>query len=75
MSIRCKIETEKEDKNKHPYCQRFHSQDLITDSSYCLRNNSYDVSSENLVLDQVFIHQLLFLFILTSCLLGILLTL
>ena len=30
----------------------FHSQDLISNSPYCLPYNSYDVSSENLVLDQ-----------------------
>ena len=29
-----------------------HSQDLISNSPYCLPYNSYDVSSGNLVLDQ-----------------------
>ena len=33
----------------------FHSQDLISNSPYCLPYNSYDVSSENLVLDQLII--------------------
>ena len=31
----------------------FHSQDLISNSPYYLSYNSYDVSSENLVLDQL----------------------
>ena len=30
----------------------FRSQDFISNSPYCLPYNSYDVSSENLVLDQ-----------------------
>ena len=35
--------------------QPFHSQDLISNSPYYLTYNSYDVSSENLVLDQLII--------------------
>ena len=31
----------------------FHSQDLISNSPYYLPYSSYDVSSENLVLDQL----------------------
>ena len=38
-------------KNSSP----FHYQDLISYSPYCLPHNSYDVSSENLVLDQLMI--------------------
>ena len=33
----------------------FHFQDLISNSPYYLPYNSYDVSSENLVLDQLII--------------------
>lgn len=33
-----------------------HSQDLLSNSPYYLSNNSYGVSSENLVLDQLKIH-------------------
>ena len=33
----------------------FNSQDLISNSPYCLPYNSYNVSSENLVLDQLII--------------------
>ena len=32
---------------------RFHSQDLIGNSPYCLPENSCDVSLKNLVLDQL----------------------
>ena len=31
----------------------FHSEDLISNSIYCLPYNPYDVSLENLVLDQL----------------------
>ena len=44
----------------------FHSQDLIHNSPYCRPYNSYDVSSENLVLDQLIIPKLLFFFILIT---------
>ena len=33
-------------------CEPFNSQDLISNSSYCLPYNSCDVCVENLVLDQ-----------------------
>ena len=33
-------------------CEPFNSQDLISNSPYCLPYNSCDVSVENLVLDQ-----------------------
>ena len=36
-------------------CRPFHSQYLISNSPYYLPYNSYDVSSENLVLDQLII--------------------
>ena len=32
--------------------QPFHSQDLISNTPYCLQYNSYDVGLESLVLDQ-----------------------
>ena len=35
--------------------QPFHSQDLISNSPHCLPYNSYYVSIENLVLDQLII--------------------
>ena len=36
-------------------CPLFYFQDLISNSPYCLPNNSYDVISDNLVLDQLII--------------------
>ena len=53
----------------------FHSQDLISSSPYYLPYNSYDVSSENLVLDQLIIPWLTFFSILITCLLDIVLIL
>ena len=40
--------------------QTFHSQDLIRNSPYCLKYNCYDGRSENLVLDHIIIHFLIF---------------
>ena len=40
--------------------QPFHSQDLISNSPYCLQYNCYDGRSENLVLDHIIIHFLIF---------------
>ena len=40
--------------------QPFHSQDLISNSPYCLQYNGYDGRSENLVLDHIIIHFLIF---------------
>ena len=53
----------------------FHSQDLISNSPFCLPYNSYDVSSDNLVLDQLLIPGplLTFVFFLITCLLDIVL--
>ena len=51
------------------YVQLFHSQHLISNSPYCLSYNSFDVSSENLVLDQLI--SLLFIFFCFICLLDI----
>ena len=48
----------------------FNSQDLISNSPYCQPYSSCDVSLENLVLDQLIIPQLIFFFILITCLLD-----
>ena len=60
---------------KFPKSWPFHSQDLISNSPYYLPYNSYDVSSENLVLDQLIIPWLIFFSILITCLLDIVLIL
>ena len=49
------------------------SQDLISNSPNCLPYNSYNVSLENLKLDQLIIPQFIFFFILITCLLDIVL--
>ena len=51
----------------------FHLQDLISNSHYCLSYNSYDVSSENVVLNHLIIPYLIFFFILVTCLFDIVL--
>ena len=53
----------------------FNSQDLTSNFPYCLLNSSCDVSLEDLVLDHLIIHQLIFFFILITCLLDIVLIL
>ena len=53
----------------------FHSKDLICNFPYCLPYNSYDVSLENLVLEQLIIPLLIFFFILITSLLDIVLIL
>ena len=52
-----------------------HSHDLIGNSPYYLPYNSYNGSSENLVLDQLIIPWLIFFFLLITCLLNIVLIL
>ena len=49
----------------------FNSQDLISNSPYCLPYSFCDVSLENLVLDQLIIPLLIFFYILVTCLLDI----
>ena len=49
--------------------------DQICNSLYCQPYNSYDVSSENLVLDQLIIPKLIFFFILIIYLVDIVLIL
>ena len=51
----------------------FHFQDLISNSPYCLPNNYYDVSSENVVLNHLIIPYLIFFFVLITCLFDIVL--
>ena len=49
--------------------------DQIRNSPYCQSYNSYNVNSENLVLDQLIIPKLIFFFILITYLFDILLIL
>ena len=53
----------------------FNSQDLVSISLYYLPYSSCDVSSKNLVLDQLIISYVIFYFILITCLLDIVLIL
>ena len=55
------------------HSEPFHSQDLISNSPFRLLYNSYDVSSDNLLLDQLLIPLLTFVFFLITCLLDIVL--
>ena len=56
-------------------CLPFNSQDLVSNSPYCLPYSSCDVSLENLALDQLIIPSLVFFVILITCLLDIVLIL
>ena len=56
-------------------CQPFNSQDLVSNSPYCLPYSSCDVTLENLVFDQLIISSLVFFVILITCLLDIILIL
>ena len=49
--------------------------DQICNSPYCQPYSSYNVSSENVVLDQLILPKLIFFFILITCLLDIVLIL
>ena len=51
--------------------QPFHSQEAISNSPYCLPYDSYDFSSENLILDQLIISLLNSFLILITCLLDL----
>ena len=55
----------------HIYLTPFNSQDVISNSPYCLAYNLYDSILENLELDQPIIPQLIFFFILVTYLLDI----
>ena len=59
----------------YPSCLTFWLPDQICNSPYCQPYNSYNVSSENLVLDQLIIPKLIYLFILTTYLVDIVLIL
>ena len=56
---------------QHTLYWPFHSWHLISNSAYCLPHNSYDVSSKNLVLNQLIIPKLIFFLILVTCLFDI----
>ena len=56
-------------------CQPFNSQDLVSNSPYCLPYSSCHVSLENLVLEQLIIPSLVFCVILITCVLDIVLIL
>ena len=43
-------------------CSPFHSQLFISNSPFCLPHSSYDVSLENLIMDQLIVPLLIFLF-------------
>ena len=51
--------------------QPFHSQEVISNSPYCLPYDSYDFSSENLILDQLIISLLNSFLILITYLLDL----
>ena len=53
-----------------PSAKPFNLQDLMSSSPYCLPYSSFNVSFENLVLDQSIIPQLIFFFILITCLID-----
>ena len=55
----------------HIYLTPFNSQDVISNSPYCLPYNLYDGILENLELDQTIIPQLIFFFILITYLFDI----
>ena len=56
--------------NSHSSTSCFHSQDLISNSPYCVALNSYYFSLDSLVLDQLMIPELMFFSILITCLLD-----
>ena len=61
-------------KNLHSnFCTSLHVE--ICHSPYCQSYNSYNVNSENLVLDQLIIPKFIFIFILITCLLDVVLIL
>ena len=64
--------TEKKKKNKPqtPRLSPFNSQDLLSNSTYCLPYSSCDISFENLVLDQLTTLQMIFFLVSITCLLD-----
>ena len=65
LQIQC---TEKKKLQNACFDWAFYSQDLYSNSPYCLLYNSCDIGWENLVLDQLMIPRLIFVFILITCL-------
>ena len=65
-------EKKKKKKNKPqtPRLSPFNSQDLISNSTYCLPYSSCDISFENLVLDQLTTLQMIFFLVSITCLLD-----
>ena len=60
----------KKNKPQTPRLSPFNSQDLISDSTYCLPYSSCDISFENLVLDQLITVQMIFFLASITCLLD-----
>ena len=66
------VQKKKKKKNKPqtPRLSPFNSQDLISNSTYCLPYSSCDISFENLVLDQLITLQMIFFLVFITCLLD-----
>ena len=60
----------KKNKPQTPRLSPFNSQDLISDSTYCLPYSSCDISFENLVSDQLITLQMIFFLVSITCLLD-----
>ena len=60
----------KKKKEQTPRLSPFNSQDLISNSTYCLSYSSCDISFENLVLDQLITLQMIFFLVSITCLLD-----
>ena len=65
-----KKKKEKKNKPQTPRLSPFNSQDLISNSTYCLPYSSCDISFENLVLDQLITLQMIFFLVSITCLLD-----
>ena len=60
----------KKNKPQTPRLSPFNSQDLLSNSTYCLPYSSCDISFENLVLDQLTTLQMIFFLVSITCLLD-----
>ena len=60
--------SQQQDKDSQPFNADWN---LITNSPYCLQYTSHDVTWENLILHQLIISQMIFLFILITLLLDL----
>ena len=60
----------KKNKPQTPRLSPFNSQDLISNSTYCLPYSSCDISFENLVSDQLITLQMIFFLVSITCLLD-----